>query len=448
MTPVTIAASIELLTNLVTAYRASPANEAHEEVTKQLVSISAAGNNLFPDQGKALQALLVLTAKTEAVWGLLAGLALWRSGYRTHADFSNVWMCSRFSGIQSQFSPYPAIEHLRRVEAWSPDQAGPALYVIRGNAYRQLHRYSDAESTYLEGIEHFPADPFLKFRLVDLCLMTHQLGRARELLAGLRATYPYALEMMFSLPVPESTFGPQNVLSDICAEEAEFVWLVAADPVYADKYGVKFAQTVAAHTHGKAHVHFHVVRDTDTPPPTTIIEAVKALVPMVSTDRTVHLAGASPNQRSALFSSERFLFLAELLAKYNKPLLVTDIDVECLKNPGELFQRLGDGDIGLTKFRVVRDAWDKYPATAIVIRPTPAAIEFFQKLSGMIITLLNSHQQPWFVDQIALYRLIEEGLTPAKVVLLENILTDADTPFTTGFFRILHGSWQADGAPP
>ena len=119
---------------------------------------------------------MVIAAKTEAVWGLLAGLTLWKSGGRSLADFTNVWMLSRYSGIQSKFSPYPAIEHLRRVEPWGSNQAGPALYVIRGNAYRQLHRYADAESAYLEGIEHFPADPFLKFRLVDLSLMTYQLG--------------------------------------------------------------------------------------------------------------------------------------------------------------------------------------------------------------------------------------------------------------------------------
>jgi len=448
MIPVIFTPSIDLLTNLVTAYRASPANEAHEEVTKQLVSLSAAGNTLAPDQGKALEALMVIAAKTEAVWGLLAGLTLWKSGGRTLADFTNVWMLSRYSGIQSKFSPYPAIEHLCRVEPWSSNQAGPAPYVIRGNAYRQLHRYADAESAYLEGIEHFPADPFLKFRLVDLSLMTYQLGRARALLAGLRATYPYAREMMFSQPVPETAIGPQNVLPDLSAENAEFVWLVAADPVYAEKYGVKFARTVAAQTNGRAQVHFHVVRDIDTPPPAAVIEAVKALVPMVGTERTVKLAGVSPNQRSALFASERFLFLAELLAKYNKPLLVTDIDVECMKNPSELFQRLGNGDIGLTRFRVVRDAWDKYPATAIIIRPTSAAIEFCQKLSGMIISLLDNHPQPWFVDQVALYRLIEEGLTSAKVVLLEHILTDTEPPSPAGFFRILHGSWQSAETAP
>lgn len=103
------------------------------------------------------------------------------------------------------------------------------------------------------------------------------------------------------------------------------------------------------------------------------------------------------------------MFLAEILAKYNRPHLVADIDVECIRNPLELFERLGAGGIGLSKFGVVRDAWDRCTATAIVVRPSHVAITFFQRLSCMVITLLNAHPQPWFVDQIARYRLIEEG---------------------------------------
>ena len=58
----------------------------------------------------------------------------------------------------------------------------------------------------------------------------------------------------------------------------------------------------------------------------------------------------------------------------------------------------------------------------------------------MIITLLNNHPHPWFVDQVALFRLIEGGLTPARFAYLEHILTDTDSP--KAFFRILHGSWE------
>ena len=441
MIPVTMAPSIELLTNMVTAYRASPDNDAHEEVTKQLVGFSTAGNPLAPDQGKALASLLILAAKTEAVWGLLAGLALWKSGYRTLADFSNVWMFSRFSGIQSQFSPYPAIEHLRRVETWSPDRAGPALYIIRGNAYRQLHRYGEAESAYLHGLDIYPDDPFLKFRLVDLWLMTHQHGRANELLARLRSHYPDALELLFALPVPDTAIGPDKIMPALEADGADFIWLVAADPVYLHRYGLRLVQGIAKQLgETRVKLHVHVVTEPDKPAPTDVLEAMARLIPLHVTQRQLDLSGASANQRKALFASERFLFLAEMLAKYQRPLLVSDIDVECLQNPHVLFSRMGGADIAHTRFSTVRDAWDRYPATVLLFQPTPAAISFCQRLSGMIITLLNSHPNPWFVDQVALFRLIEGGLTPAKLAYLEYILTSTDSPLA--YFRILHGSWQ------
>ena len=66
-----------------------------------------------------------------------------------------------------------------------------------------------------------------------------------------------------------------------------------------------------------------------------------------------------------------------------------------------------------------------------------------QSLQFCDAELARLQAQPWFVDQIALFRLIEEGLTPAKCVYLELLLTDT-TPSTTGFFRILHGSWEAE----
>jgi len=426
---------------LVTHYEATADPATYAEITRRLGKLWGTRSQVDVAAQAALETLMLRGTKVEPAWSLLAGHLLWSSGRTTQMDFNNIWGCSRFAGIKSRFSRYPADEYLRQTESWLPADAGPALYTVRGNAYRQLHRYTDAESCYLEGIDRFPGDPFLKFRLVDLCLIAYQLDRAKQLLASLRSSYPFALEMMFALPVPADAVGPQNVLPDLSAGDADFVWLVAADPIYAERYGVRFAESVAAQTKGRAHVHFHVVREPEMATPTAVIEAIQTMLPMVSTERTVPLAGATANQRSALFASERFLFLAELLAKYNKPLLVTDIDVECIKNPMELFDRLGDGDIGLTKFGIVRDAWDRYPATAIVVRPTHAAVAFFQRLSGMIITLLNAHPQPWFVDQIAIFRLIEEGLTPAKCVYLELLLTDT-TPSATGFFRILHGSWE------
>lgn len=425
--------------NRIESYLANPKPGDYEEITLCLLQLCKS-SVCHGEALSSIEDIMALGAKTEAVWGLLAGQIIWQNGPRSPEVFQNVWSCARFAGLASRYSPLLATEHVRRTKSWVPESAGPALFIIRGNAYRQLQRYAEADASYLAGIERFPGDPFLRFRLADLYLMTSRLDEARLLLEGLRSAYPYALEMMFAIPVAKDASGTVIALPDLASGSADFIWLVAADPHYAERYAVKLAETVAAHTQGRAHMHIHVVRDPAMNMLSTILQRVRELVPCCSTERLISLSGASPNQRSALFASERFLLLAELLAKYNKPLLVTDIDIECLRDPYELFDRLKDGDIGLTKFREVRDAWDRYPATAIVVHPTEASIAFFKQVSTMIVKLLTSHPNPWFADQIALFRLIEEGLTPVKWVCLEHILTDATSP--QAFFRTLHGSWQ------
>jgi hypothetical protein len=63
------------------------------------------------------------------------------------------------------------------------------------------------------------------------------------------------------------------------------------------------------------------------------------------------------------------LFLHELLQKYRRPMVVTDIDVDPLRHPAELLRAMEGGDIGHTRFGTVREAWDRYPATALVFQP-------------------------------------------------------------------------------
>lgn len=439
--------ALQDLINGVQQYGKEPSTERYTRISQDLAAFKETSSE--PETLDLLKTLMLSAAHVEPVWALQAGLVLWSAGRQRTHDFENVWNCSRYAGIQSRFSRLAAQAHLDNVDTLNgaglpPSTAlGLANFFIRGNALRQLHRYGEAESAYLHGLECHPDNPFLKFRLVDLWLMTHQHGRANELLASLRNRYPHALEQLFALPVSDTAIGPDQALPELDADGAEFIWLVAADPVYLQRYGLRLVQGLTKQTgESRVKLHAHVVTEPDNPAPTDVLQAMATHVPLHITQRQLDLAGASANQRKALFASERFLFLAEMLAKYQTPMLVTDIDVECLQNPRPLFDQMGDGDIGHTRFATVREAWDRYPATVLLFRPTPAAIAFCQRLSGMIITLLNSHPNPWFVDQVALFRLIEGGLTPARLSYLEYLLTDTASP--QAYFRILHGSWQED----
>lgn len=435
----------------ITRYSAERDPQRHAVISQALSRLCADTATLDEGMQVALKQLMIQSGTIEPVWGLMAGLRLWQSGHHEPHDFSNVWNCARYAGIQSRYSALSAQTHLANVTSLYGGQNGlhhagnPASFIIAGNACRQLHRYADAESAYLQGLDACPDNPFLKFRLVDLWLMTHQHDRARQMLASLRSRYPYAREMMFALPVADDAAGPQEVLPELSAVGRDYVWMVAADPLYVQRYGARLAQSIAARQpagESRVHLHLHVVNEPEQAAPAAALQAVAALLPAHVTQRSLDLSGASADQRSAVFASERFLFLAEMLAKYDKPMLVSDIDVECLQDPMPLFERMGDADIGYTRFQTVRDAWDRYPATVLLVKPGAAGITFFKRLAGIIITLLNTHPQPWFVDQIALFRLIEGGLTPAKFAYLEHILTDSDSP--KAFFRILHASWETE----
>lgn len=140
---------------------------------------------LAPETQSALEQQMAACVSVEPVWALQAGVRLWVSGRQQQHDFSNIWNCARYAGIQSRFSAFTAEQHLQHLATlYGADLAhaqNPTPFIIRGNALRQLHRYGEAESAYLEGLSTCPDNPFLKFRLVDLCLMTYQYSRAQEL---------------------------------------------------------------------------------------------------------------------------------------------------------------------------------------------------------------------------------------------------------------------------
>lgn len=452
--------SLETLTAQVQRYAALTERPEADfsSISRALAELNApaagyAAASLAPETQSALEQLMVACVNVEPVWALQVGVRLWASGRQQPHDFSNLWNCARYAGIHSRFSAFTPEQHLSHLATLhGADLAhahNPVPFIVRGNALRQLHRYGEAESAYLEGLSTCPDNPFLKFRLIDMWLMTYQHARANDLLASLRSRYPYALEHLFALPVPETAQAPGDVFTGLDAQGAELVWLVAADPVYIQRYGLRLAQGIAtllnaAPDSPRIHLHVHGIVEAGTPLPMEVLQAMAGISPRLSlhfTQREVNLQGATPNQRKAFFASERFLFLHELLQKYKRPMLVTDIDVDPMQHPAQLVRAVGDGDIGHTRFGTVRDAWDRYPATALVFQPTEAAITFCQRLSATILSLLGQHPEPWFVDQVALFRLIEGGSTPAKLTYLPLILTDGDSPLA--YFRILHGSWTA-----
>ena len=328
--------TISQLESEISRYKNSHVPQSFVTITQGLQQLIT--DTFNPSDINALKQLMVSCATAEPTWGLLLGLHLWQLDCTNSADFHNVWNCSRYAGIQSRFSRLNTTEHLvnsTTLYASVNGSSKAAQYITAGNAYRQQHRYAEAECAYLQGLDVCVDDPFLKFRLVDLWLMTYQHDRAKHMLSSLRSRFPYAVEMLFQHPVTNGAQGPAHQLPDLKAEDANYVWMVAADSIYTERYGERLAHSIATalqtiQKKSQLNLHVHVVNQPYKSTPVDVINRMNALLPINSTQRTLNLDVATDNQRSALFASERFIFLAEILAKYNKPMLVSDIDVECL----------------------------------------------------------------------------------------------------------------------
>ena len=438
-----LATSLSAIAAEVRSYAERADGVAYGRILDLLATLISDGSALSPAEVPRAQALLFDTAHVECAWALMAGDLLWRSGVRTPTDFLNISNCARFAGFSCRFTRIGTAEHLELAQQLKVAQPSPAVYILLGNALRHLHQYTSAEDAYLEGIHRFPDFPFLKFRLVDLYLATYKLAHAHQLLTQLKPLYPYAREMMFITPAEVDPPIGSSALAPPHCGESSWVWFVAADPVYTERYAHRLLQSARSRTAGKVHFHVHLIRDLTSGLSADAYATLHALAGSATfTERKFDMSGRDAEWRKALYASERFLLLAEILKQYRKPVLVTDIDVECLRDPAELLTTLGEADFGYTNFRSTTEAWERYAATALIVRPTAAAIAFFERMAAMLLSALSNHAQPWFVDQIVLFRMIEENPGSARGIFLDEILTDCEPPSLRGFFRLLHASWN------
>lgn len=223
------------------------------------------------------------------------------------------------------------------------------------------------------------------------------------------------------------------------------VWLIACDPVYLEKYGERLMTSLMAvkastDTASVLKIHVHVVSDVDSPAPIETLSRMRAVTPFEVTRRTHALKGHSGAQHAALFACERFLVLPELMQRYQCPILVTDVDVSCIQHPIDLLRYLNGTDLLMTRFGVAREAWDLHPATFVLFNLTDAAQQFAARLCAIIEHLLRTHPNPWFADQVALYRVLELERPPLSLGLVLGVITDE--PDSNAFFTTFHGSWH------
>ncbi|MCG2582929.1 hypothetical protein [Massilia sp. TS11] len=437
--------SLAALGERVRAARSQRDQAAYVAIAHDLARFAAAQRAApAPDLAHEIQQLIQDCHRWEAAWGLLLGEVLWQHGSQSAHEFNNHWNLALFSGCTGPHSLVDSASHLAIARELLGSLKLPALYILLGNALRALGQFSAAEDAYLQGQLHFPDYPFFRFRQADLYLATGRLRLAQDLLRPLQWRWPQAREMMFLSPLEGLAPVPAPPMPDLPATAREAVLLVAADPAYLERYGERLLRSIPVTSLMRLHVHIHVLADSEAELPRALLGRLAGhCSSSFFSFRRGPIAALDNERRRALLACERFLVLPEILSGYGKPVLVLDIDLECVGDPLRLLERLGEAELGCTDHQGAREAWEHVAATATLARPTLGAIGFFERLRPWLLQELNRHPAPWFVDQIGLFRMIEEGEGPrCALKRLRGVFCAPGADPAGAEFRVLHASWH------
>lgn len=190
-----------------------------------------------------------------------------------------------------------------------------------------------------------------------------------------------------------------------CADGALPVLLFTGDAVYFRAFALAIVESLAEHCSGPSDVAFHII---DYEPDTCdgVLEALNALGAQHHFTITL-TAETSPERSRPYYATARFFRLAELLALFERPVLLSDMDCVFTADPWPVFSNLvrpdavrllcpGGGNRGYLPWRSV---WAGH-----LYVPAGANGMAFATLLGRLCCYLwpENPNMRWWVDQNAL----------------------------------------------
>jgi tetratricopeptide (TPR) repeat protein len=437
--------------NALVNFKSSPSIPQYKHIIDLLLTLEKI-QNITEEQTAFLKRMLHECVNIETSWSLFISHFLWTLNANHNDNFNDAWNCARWSGFTYKGSRLDTENHLKLGLELRQKNSNPVTFILLGNTYRALLRFREAEDIYLQGCTYWPNDPFLKLRLADLYLATFRYGLAEPILRFLHPRYPSAREMMF-LDVPQESETPSpTFLTDdnsaiaLQASKYEFTAFIAADPRYLEKYGLLYVQSMQKKHQDRVHFHIHIIHDEGTALPKETFELLKEHVSSISfSHRAISIPFENTNLMKSIYASERFLVLPYLLEKIQMPIVMTDIDIECLCDLRHFIHSNTQMDFCvIAPSKDAPEAWEHFNANCLLINPTVESVNAFKRISSNIIFQLNHHPLPWFVDQIALFREVQLAgkcrIEQLPIQLYDPDYKDAEK-LKSSHFRIFHGSW-------
>ena len=312
------------------------------------------------------------------------------------------------------------VQASRSEAARRPDCA--ALLAL-GNALREAELADEAERAYRQAVALEPESPFAWRRLGGLLAAHDRWNEAdacfsKSAAAGMTPDHLVRINESFlrGLDAPAPALLPATMdpgANHAAPEDAELVILVSGDSTYIRRFAPALIQSLGENAGLRCLFHAHVLDpEPDIPAMIGACGAGSSVPVAVSSERLPEgLAGDLVKTHCAC---ARFRHLPALLARYNRPVMVLDLDVLVNGPLRLLLQRLGGHDVAMVRWHATRwDPWDALFASVSLYQPSAGGLRFAARASRYVAHFLDSgaalpahpwqRAEYWFLDQVALF---------------------------------------------
>ncbi|MBK1838362.1 tetratricopeptide repeat protein [Azospirillum sp. YIM B02556] len=292
--------------------------------------------------------------------------------------------------------------------------------VALGNALRRDGQALRAERAYRRALDLYPEVSFTLSRLACLCAEQHRLEEADALFLqaaerhggrdGITRTAPAFLQALREGPPPA---GIRATLAE-GTESADrpLVVYASCDAVYACKFLPTMVRSIVEDSGLDCAIALHLIN-----PDAEAEATVAALIAAHGSDRFIILREAidlSPlgNNAKTYYACSRFLVLPDLLIRWQRPVLMLDVDLLAIRDLNPLLATSAHSDLGMMSHALKRlDIWSLLYADVLHIRPTTGALRFLDLTRRYIRHFLDRAMPVWFLDQAALAAVHLAGFT-------------------------------------
>ena len=334
-------------------------------------------------------------------------LAAWRLTPQDPTRRSNLWQLLTHLGEAGDVARFRGRE----------DCVG---LVALGNALRRDGQALRAERAYRRALELYPEVSFTLSRLACLCAEQQRLEEADALFTqaaerhggrdAVTRTDPAFLQSLRQGPPPA---GIRATIQEGAAAAARpLVVYACCDAVYARKFLPTMVRSIAEDSALDCAIALHLVNpDAEAEATVAALAAAHGADRFIILRETIDLSPLGDNAKT-YYACSRFLVLPDLLIRWQRPVLMLDVDLLAIRDLNPLLATSARSDLGMMSHALKRlDIWSLLYADVLHIRPTTGALRFLDLTRRYIRHFLDRGLPVWFLDQAALAAVHLAGFT-------------------------------------